>query len=74
MAEPTFDPDIRTLFRDKDRAAMLSRFDLWSPTDVRQNAQAIVAAVEAGRMPCDGPWDPEMVDRLNRWIDGGTAE
>jgi hypothetical protein len=71
---PSFENDIKQLFRESDRAAMLSLFDLWSFADVTSNAGRILAAVSAGSMPCDLQWSSEKVDLLTRWIDSGTAE
>jgi len=69
---PTFERDIKSLFRERDRAAMLDFFDLWSFDDVTANADAILAAVRAGSMPCDMPWSNENVDLLERWFESGT--
>ena len=69
---PSFATDIKPLFRESDRTAMLSAFDLWSFDDVTSNSDRILGAVESGSMPCDGPWPEEQVDLLRRWIDGGT--
>ena len=55
----SFEADIKPLFREKDRNSMRSAFDLWSYDDVSANAQAILARVKAGTMPCDGAWPPE---------------
>ena len=74
MAALSFARDIKPLFREKDRSSMHARFDLWSCQDVRENAAAILGALRAGTMPCDGPWSSDDVDRFARWIDGGTAE
>jgi hypothetical protein len=71
---PTFESDIKPLFREGDREAMLTAFDLWSFDDVKANADKIVGAVRAGSMPCDMQWPDEQVDLLQRWIDGGTPE
>ena len=71
---PTFETDIRPLFRESDRDAMIAAFDLWAFDDVKANADAIVGAVGSGSMPCDGEWPEERVDLLQRWIDGGTAQ
>jgi hypothetical protein len=68
----SFDTDIKPLFRESDRTAMLGRFDLWKYDDVVKHATAIVAAVSAGTMPCDGRWAPEHVDTLRRWVEAGT--
>jgi hypothetical protein len=65
---PAFEGDIKSLFQERDRAATLDFFDLWSSDDVRANADAIVAAVRAGSMP----WSNEKVDLLERWVDTGT--
>jgi hypothetical protein len=67
----SFETDIKPLFRESDRSAMLSRFDLWSYDDVSENADAILHAVRAGYMPCDGAWPSERVDLLQGWVEGG---
>jgi hypothetical protein len=74
MVDPSFAKDIKPLFREKDRSSMQNRFDLWSHQDVRDNAAAILEAVRAGTMPCDGPWSSDKVDRFARWFDGGMAD
>ena len=68
---PTFEGDIKSLFRERDREAMLDVFDLWVFDDVRANADAILAAVRGGSMPCDAPWSSEKVNLLRRWVDSG---
>jgi hypothetical protein len=68
---PTFAVDIKPLFREQDRRAMTFLFDLWDCEAVKSNADAILAATEAGDMPCDGAWPVERVDLLRRWIEGG---
>ena len=40
----SFEPQIKPLFREKDRQSMLSRFDLWSYDSVSAHADAIAAA------------------------------
>ena len=69
---PSFDNDIKPLFRDRDRGAMLTAFDLWSYDDVRTNADRILQAVSSGSMPCDTQWPDDRVDLLRRWIERGT--
>ena len=71
---PTFDSDIKPLFRESDRDAMIRAFDLWSFADVKANADAILGAVRSGSMPCDMEWPEDRVELLQRWIDGGTRE
>ena len=69
---PTFESDIKPLFRESDRDAMIQAFDLWSVADVRANADRILGAVRAGSMPCDMEWPEDRVELLQRWIDRGT--
>ena len=71
---PRFETDIKPLFRERDRGAMLRAFDLWSYEDVKANADRILAAVSSGSMPCDGHWPEEQVDLLQRWVDGDKPE
>jgi hypothetical protein len=63
--------DIRPLFRRKDRESMAAIFDLWVYQDVKRASQVILDRVAAGVMPCDGPWPPEKVQKLRRWIADG---
>ena len=69
----TFEQDSRPLFRERDREAMKSRFDLWSYDDVRANAQRILRVLEQVRMPCDGAWPREQVETMERWVETGMA-
>jgi hypothetical protein len=66
--------DIQPMFRPKDRATMDWAFDLWDHQQVKDNAAAILERVEAGDMPCDGPWSPEQVETFRAWMDSGMAE
>jgi hypothetical protein len=66
-----FERDIKPLFREKDRGAMMQAFDLFDYADVSDNADAIVGSVRSGQMPCDGPWPDADVDKLQQWIDAG---
>ena len=68
----SFDADIRPLFRERDRGAMLSRFDLWSYDDVKANADAILGRLAAGSMPCDGAWPDEQVELFRAFLADGT--
>jgi hypothetical protein len=66
-----FEADVKPLFRPRDRESMKSHFDLWSYEDVSAHADAIVAALGAGSMPCDGAWPPDRIALLQKWIDAG---
>ena len=66
-----YERNVKPLFRDKDRSSMLKAFDLWSYADVSAHADAILAAVRGGSMPCDGAWTAEQVDVVARWIADG---
>ena len=50
---------------------MMSTFDLFSPADVSDNADAIADALRSGQMPCDGAWPDSDVEIFQRWIDAG---
>jgi hypothetical protein len=72
QTEPvSFERDIRPLFRQKDREAMMSHFDLFSYDDVRDNAGPIYQRLDDGVMPCDGAWPRADVDRFRAWMDSG---
>jgi hypothetical protein len=69
----SFELDIKPLFRERDRRAMLTHFDLWSYDDVRRNADVILDGVRTGVAP-DGKWPRTKVDLLRRWIESGKAQ
>jgi hypothetical protein len=75
MANPTesvgFETDIKPLFRERDRQSMEFAFDLWSHDDVGENADAILARIKTGTMPCDGAWLQAQVELFERWIASG---
>ena len=71
---PSFEADIKPMFRKGDRDSMKFAFDLWSHVDVATHAGAILAAVAAGSMPCDGAWPQAQVDRLRRWVESGMPK
>ena len=70
---PSFERDIKPLFREGDRSSMSFAFDLWSYDDVSANAAAILGRLESGSMPCDGPWDANRVETFRRWTETGKA-
>jgi hypothetical protein len=70
-ADPvSFESDVKPLFRERDRRSMEFAFDLWSRDDVSKNADAILARLKAGTMPCDGSWPQAQVDLFESWIAG----
>ena len=73
MAEPSFERDIRPLFREKDVRSMSGHFDLSSYEEVRDHAEAIRARLADGSMPCDVTWPAENVERFGQWMDAGLS-
>jgi hypothetical protein len=69
---PSYEADVKPLFREGDRRAMLSRFDLWSYDDVTPNAEAILGQLAGGNMPCDGAWPDEQGELFCAWIAGAA--
>ena len=67
----SFETDIKPLFRQGDRESMESHFDLWSHDDVSEHADAILARLRDGSMPCDGAWPKEQVDLFQSWAESG---
>ena len=68
---PSFERDIRVLFRREDVDVMEFAFDLSSYDDVRANAEDIYERVADGTMPCDQAWPTEHVQLFRGWIDTG---
>jgi hypothetical protein len=69
-----FETDIKPLFRERDRQAMQSRFDLWSYDDVSRHADIILTRLRNGTMPCDGAWPPAQIDLFQRWVESGRPQ
>ena len=70
---PSFERDIRPLFRDEDVDSMSFAFDLRSYEDVSANAEEIHERIEDGSMPCDTAWPAEQIERFRAWIDAGKT-
>ena len=70
----SFATHVKPLFRAHDRDSMHGAFDLWSHSDVRAHAEAILKVLKAGTMPCDGPWPPEQVALFERWVSEGMFD
>jgi hypothetical protein len=66
-----FESQIKPLFRESDRDSMEMHFDLWSHDDVSEHADAILARLRDGSMPCDRPWPQAQVDLVERWSENG---
>jgi hypothetical protein len=69
----SFERDLKPLFREGDRAAMLrvADFDLWKRDDVAANSEAILTRLEEGSMPCDEAWPADRVATFRRWVEAG---
>jgi hypothetical protein len=70
---PSFEKDVKPLFREQDRKAMAFVFDLWSFDDVSKHAADILRVVATGYMPCDSRWDADRVELFRRWLNEGKA-
>ena len=68
----SYEAEVKPLFRERDREAMLSQFDLWSYDDVKANAEAILGQLAGGHMPCDGAWPEEQVELFRGWVAAGA--
>ena len=69
---PSFETDIRPLFRESDVAAMKWAFDLSAYEDVKASAGEIYARLFDGSMHCDARWPEDRVAKFKSWIDAGT--
>lgn len=68
---PSFEQDIKPLFREYDRENMTYSFDLWSYDDVKDHADEILDRLEEGDMPPDQPWADEQIAAFRAWMDAG---
>jgi hypothetical protein len=71
---PSFEQDIKKLFRPMDRDAMIGAFDLWSYEDVRKHATPILQELKSGGMPCDGGWPAAQVAVFEKWLAAGMPK
>ena len=71
---PGFEAQIMPMFRERDRRAMQSRFDLWSYDDVSQHADSILTRLRDGSMPCDGSWPPAQIELFERWVESDKPQ
>jgi hypothetical protein len=69
---PSWERDIKPMFREWDRDEMMYLLDLWSYEDVRDNAETIFDRVADGTMPCDEPWSQDQLDLFVAWIAAGS--
>jgi hypothetical protein len=68
----SFAADIRPLFRDKDVESMKGMgLDLSSLDEVGAQADAILARLRAGDMPCDGAWPADQISLFEAWMSEG---
>jgi hypothetical protein len=67
----SFEHEIKPLFLPFDRDAMLFAFDLWSHSDVVENAAMIIQRLERGEMPCDRPWPLQQLELFRSWMQQG---
>jgi hypothetical protein len=70
---PSFEKDIKPLFRSEDRTAMEYYIDLWNYEEVKAEAENVLARVEDLTMPCDDPWDEERIQLLRDWVSEGCT-
>lgn len=68
---PSFEQDIKPLFREYDRENMTYSFDLWKYEDVKDHADDILDRLEEGDMPCDAPWADDQIALFRAWMDDG---
>ena len=68
----SYEVDVKPLFRERSRGAMVARFDLRSYDDVKTHAEAIFKELAGGNMPCHGAWRDEQVELFRGWLADGA--
>ncbi len=72
MPAPSFEKNIRPLFRDFDISSMKDYgIDLSAYADVKKHAGDIYTRLLDGEMPCDSAWSAENLTAFKEWMDGG---
>ena len=72
--QPSFERDVRPLFRELDVDSMSWLLDLTRRDEVAEHADSIVTQLEIGSMPCDGSWDEERIALFRQWVAAGCPE
>ena len=67
IKRPSFDENIKPMFRPGDVSCMHWAVDLTSFESVKTNAQKIADRLSDGSMPPDGPWPPEKIQTFRNW-------
>lgn len=68
----SFAADVKPLFREFDRNAMIPvGIDLFDYDQVKFRAEDIKSRLEDGSMPCDLTWPEEWIEKFRRWIADG---
>jgi hypothetical protein len=71
MGTLSFSADIRPLFRSFDIESMKPfGIDLSSYEAVKKHAEDIHVRLSARKMPCDGPWSDNHVQKFKEWMEG----
>jgi Tfp pilus assembly ATPase PilU len=70
---PSFQEDVKLLFRQADRDRMQWAFDLWDVDSVRQHADDILRRLERHDLPFESGCPPQHVDVFRAWMQGGMA-
>jgi Tfp pilus assembly ATPase PilU len=65
--KPSFEADVKPLFRRDDKTAFAWAFDLWDAQSVRQNAPKIREFVRKGDIVLEGPMEEGLAE-LDRWL------
>jgi len=66
---PSFEKDIKPLFRNSDVAIMKKLgLDLSNYEDVSNNAEKIYQRLADKSMPCDGGWSDENIQMFQNWL------
>ena len=69
---PSFEEDIKPLFRERDVIFMqaVADFNLHKYEDVKGRAGTILERLKTN-MPCDGLWPQSDIDKFEAWKEGG---
>jgi hypothetical protein len=70
---PSFENDIKPMFREGDRSAKEYYIDLWNYDEMKAEAENVLERVEDLSMPCDEPWTSEQIQFFRDWVRAGCA-
>ncbi len=66
--EVSFERDVKPLFAELERMALLWAYDLWDYASVKEHAAQILERIEKGDPPFNGSWPEDRLATFRSWM------